>query len=272
MTLEIFKKCESKYDWFAYIRFGLYFVMRDSSRKNFCDVHLGWLPTEKIDRGIYSGPKDKVNEITRYNRSDEAVTRYENKQQVHSDLDITAGGAAKIVYSKDHKATDIWLFGPLLLNKVPFGSLVAELEGFVTPKTQYKETPIDEKTGAKRKSGDPKARRYLAIFPRDYGQRYHPCKLWGSSYAEGMQPRAPRDENIDWDHATGTEFHWKDNRAPGEPGHTPPPRAPDLVDALTKARASLQAVSLPDGATRVEWKIEDYSSELTECQLYDRGG
>ena len=38
MTLQAFEKCDNKYDWGAYLRIGLYYVMRTGKRTNFCDV------------------------------------------------------------------------------------------------------------------------------------------------------------------------------------------------------------------------------------------
>jgi hypothetical protein len=155
MTLGIFKGCDNKYGWDAYIRIGLSFVMGDGRRTNFCDTHLGWIPMEPIDKGIFSGPKDKANQITRYERSDEAINRYESTQTIQSDLDITAGGVAQIIRDKKRNTTDFWLFGPLLLNGVAYGSLVAELEGFVKPKGHHKFTLSMRRRARRRSWGNP---------------------------------------------------------------------------------------------------------------------
>jgi hypothetical protein len=268
--LKIFRKCDSKYDWVAYIRFGLYYMFRNGERSNFCDIHLGWIPGDPIDEGVYSGPKDAVSQITRYDRSGEAVRRYKDDQRVRPDLALTAGGRAKFVRSNKRTTMDIWLFGPLLSEGVAYGSLVAELEGLELPKTGHQFTPIDEKTGKERNETDPKSQRYLVFYPKNYGLRYLPCTLWGSTYAEGPRPSAPGNDNVIYD--GGSTIHYKDDHAPGEKDYVKPGPAPPLIDALRDARASLKLAFLPKNVTKVVWKIEDFSAGLTSCQVLDRGG
>jgi hypothetical protein len=270
MTLKIFRQCDSKYDWDAYIRFGLYYVSRSGERSNFCDIHLGWIPGDPIDVGVYSGPKDAMNQITSYDRSQEAVKRYKDDRKVHSDLVLTAGGRAKFVHSNKRKTMDIWLFGPLISEGVAYGSLVAELEGLELPKTGHKFTPIDEKTGKDRETTDPKNQRFLVFYPQNYGSRYHACTLWGSTYSEGPSPSAPGSDAVIRD--GGSTIHYKDDRAPGEKNYVKPGPAPPLIDALQDARSSLKLAFLPKNAIKVVWKIEDFSAGLTSCEIIDRGG
>ena len=270
MTLEVFRKCDAKYDWFAYVRFGLYYVSRGGERTNFCDIHFGWLPTEPIDYGVFSGPKDSTKDITRYGRTQEAIRRYDRDHKVHSDLVLSGGGRAKLVQNSKRKTIDVWLFGPVLFEGVGYGSLVAELAGLELPKTAIKRTPIDEKTGKERDIYDPKKVRYLVFYPKNYASRYHACTLWGSTYSDGTKPRAPGDDNII--HDGGSTVHYEDNRAPGEKDYVKPGPAPALTDALESARTSLKMAFLPKNAIRVEWKIEDYSANLTDCQVLERGG
>jgi hypothetical protein len=99
---------------------------------------------------------------------------------------------------------------------------------------------------------------------------YHPCTLSSSDYSEGRKPWRAPDDNIIQD--GGSTKHYKDNRAPGEKDYVKPAPAPELNDALAKARSSLDAVFLPKNATKVVWKIEDFSSNLTLCQVYSRDG
>lgn len=271
MTLKVFQHCDNKYDWNAYIRIGLYYGMRDGSRVNFCDVHFGWIPGEPVERGIFSGPKDSTNQITRYARSKEAIERYREKGDVRSDLALTAGGIALLTHSKTRNTFSIWMFGPVLSEGVAYGSLVAELEGFELGKHGHKWTPIDPKTGKERDQYDPKNQRYLVEFPKSYKKhRFHPCKLWGSAYADGMTPRAPGYEGIIRD--GGSTVHYEDGYAPGEKFYVKPGPAPPLKDALKEARASLQPAFLPKNALKVVWTVEDFASDQTVCQVYSRGG
>jgi hypothetical protein len=264
MTLKAFEKCDNDYDWGAYIRIGLYYVKRTGQRTNFCDIHFGWTPTNGIRNGAYSGPKDSVNDITRYERSQSAVARYQDKREVQSDLALTAGGRTTLVYSHRRKAPDVWLFGPLVHEGVPCGSLVAELEGWKAPKEGHKFTnEIDPKTGKEREHSDPKSQRFLVAFPKDYGKHFQPCKLWGSSYSEGVRPKALFHDRIFRHYGASirvTEY---------EPT---PAKALEFMEALASARAQLWRAFLPMDVTRVEWKIEDYAADQTACQTYARHG
>ncbi len=270
MTFQIFRKCDPKYDWFGYVRFGFYYVSRSGERANFCDIHFALRPEESIDDGIYSGPKDAMKQIDRYDRSQDAVARYKRDQKVHSDLEVMRGGHAKLVHSNKRKTMDIWLLGPLLSEGVAYGSLVAELTGLELPKIATKRTPIDEKTGKERGVYDPKKVRFLVFYPKNYGLRYLPCTLWGSTYSDGPLPSAPGDDNII--HDGGSTVHYEENRAPGEKNHVKPGPAPPLINALENARTLLKPVFLPKNAIKVEWKIEDFSSGLTACNLIERQG
>src|SRR5262249_52325583 len=156
------------------------------TRTNFCDIHLGWVPGQAIDMGVFSGPKDATNDITRHARSAEAAKRFRVEQKVNSDLALTNGGIAKFLHSKKRDSMDVWLFGPLLFDNLPYGSLVAELKNLQLPKVGHKFTPIDPKTGKERDQYDPKGQRYLVNFPKDYGLHFHPCNLLASKYADGL--------------------------------------------------------------------------------------
>jgi hypothetical protein len=270
MTLKIFQNCDNKYDWQAYTRIGLYYAMRDGSRTNFCDVHVGWLPGEAMDRGVFSGPKDKTNQITRYARSKDAIERFKDNGEVRTDLTLKEGGIARLLFSRTRNTMNVWMFGPLVSEGVAYGSLVAELTGFEYPKTGHKFTPINEKTGKERETWDPKYQRYLVKFPATYGRHFFPCKLWGSDYSEGLEPWAPGYQNIIRD--GGSTVHYKDDHAPGEKDYVKPGPAPTLKEALKTARQSLTSAFLPKGAVKVVWKVEDFAANQTVCQVYDRGG
>lgn len=270
MTLKAFKKCDAKYDWYAYIRIGLYFVMRTGQRTNFCDVHLPFLPTEPLDLGYFSGPTDAMNDITRLARSQEASKRFRVEHKVNSDLTLTNGGVAKLVHSKKRNSMDVWLFGPLLFSDLPYGALVAELKELTLGRSGHKFTPVDPATGQERDASDPKGQRYLINFPKNYGLHYHPCHLLGSKYADGLHPSAPGRDYIIQD--GGSTVHWEDGHGPGEKDYVPPGPAPDLIDALRTARQDLSAAVLPRDAVRVEWKIEDFAGDQTVCQIYQRSG
>ena len=137
MTLKTFQQCNKTYDWMAYIRLGLYFVTKKGERQNFCDVHLGGLPSEATLKGVFSGPQDSTNDITRLARTQAAQKRYFQEGKVNSDLELSNGGQAHTFWNKEFKSLDIWLFGPLLFEGVAYGSLVARLEGFQYPKSTY---------------------------------------------------------------------------------------------------------------------------------------
>ncbi len=115
-----------------------------------------------------------------------------------------------------------------------------------------------------------KGQRFLVAFPKDFGLRYHPCKLWGSVYSEGTTPWAPGLDNIIRD--GGSTIHYKDNRAPGEKDHVKLGPPPSLKEAIRDARASLQPAFLPQNVTKVVWKIEDFAADQTVCQTYSRNG
>ena len=177
---------------------------------------------------------------------------------------MTAGGRTKLLYSHRRKAPDAWLFGPLLHEGVPYGSLVAELEGWKAPKEGHKFTnEIDPKTGKERENSDAKSQRYLVAFPKDYGKHFHPCKLWGSSYSEGFRPKALFHDHILRHYGASirvTEYE-------------PSPAKPlEFIEAISSARAQLYSAFLPKDAIRVEWKIEDYAADQTVCQTYARHG
>src|SRR5262245_6831533 len=105
MTLDRFKKCDKKYDWHAYIRIGLYMVNKQGQRVNFCDVHLGGVPgpSDLLIQGVYTGPTQSANDNTRAERSKEAKQRYFLEGRVHSDLDISAGGIARLLFKRPDK-------------------------------------------------------------------------------------------------------------------------------------------------------------------------
>jgi len=247
MTLKTFQKCDNKYDWSAYIRIGLYYVTKKGERQNFCDIHLGGLPSEITLRGIFSGPKDSANTITRLTRSQAAQKRYFLEGTVNPDLDISAGGQAKSFVNKETNTLDVWLFGPVLLEGVPYGSLVARLDGFVFPKATHQNkldyTQPDAVLDKQRT--DPKFQRYKLIPPKGWTLSFHPCKLLGSDYSEGTRP---------------------------QPTDRASKNAPTLGKALGEARHHLNPVILPQSVTKVIWKVEDVGDELTECQIYDRHG
>ncbi|MCP5159240.1 MAG: hypothetical protein H6975_07425 [Gammaproteobacteria bacterium] len=246
MAANLFKNCDKRYDWFAYMRIGLYYFTRHGESINFCDIHLGGVPPELISKsGVYSGPKDSPNQIKRFERKQSEKDRYIYQNIVHSDLELTTGGVAQpIVINKAKKMMDIWLFGPLLFEGAPYGSLIVELTGLDLPESRHRFSPVDEKTGKPRKTTDPKYNRFEVIFPKSYGSRYRPCTLWGSSYSDGRYPTQPKMSE--------------------EPLF--------LMDALEYARLLKHHVVLPKNVTKVMWRIEDFAGELTVCQLMERKG
>ncbi len=247
MTLKTFQKCDNKYDWSAYIRIGLYYVTKKGERRNFCDVHLGGMPNEVTIKGIFSGPQDSANDISRLTRSQAAQKRYFLEGTVNPDLELTAGGQARTFVNSELKTLDVWLFGPLLFEGVAYGSLVARLEGFVFPKSTW-QSKIDYSLPDKemeKQHSDPKFQRFKLIAPKTWGLKFLPCKLFGSDYSEGTSP-LPTD------------------RASKSP--------PTLAKAVGHARHNLQPAFLPKDVMKAVWKIEDFADELTECQIYERHG
>jgi hypothetical protein len=263
MTLNTFQRCDKDYDWGGYIRIGLYYVKRTGQRTNFCDVHFGWIPTNGIHNGAYTGPTASVNDMTRYERSQDAIARFQANREVRSDLGLTAGGRAKLVYSHRRKAPDVWLFGPLLHEGVTYGSLVAELEWWKPPKEGHQFTQrFDPKTGKVEDKG-PKGQRFLAAFPKDFGKHFRPCKLWGSSYSEGFRPKALFHDHILRHYGAAIRVTQ----------YEPAPAQPlDLMETLTSARAQVYQAFLPNDVIRLEWKMEDFAADQTECQQYARHG
>jgi len=231
----------------AYIRIGLYYVTKKGERQNFCDVHLGGIPSEVTQRGIFSGPKDSANQITRLGRSKAAQERYFLEGKVNSDLDLSAGGQARPLVNKELNVLDVWLFGPLLLENVAYGSLVARLEGFQFPKATYQSkidyTQPDDVVD--KQHSDPNFQRFKLVAPKNWGLKFLPCKLLGGDYSEGTNP-------LSTDRASKS--------------------APSLGKALGDARHRLQPAFLPTNVTKVAWKIEEFADELTECEIYARHG
>lgn len=247
MTLQTFQQCNKKYDWMAYIRIGLYFVTQKGERKNFCDIHLGGLPSEVTLKGVFSGPTDSANDITRLARTEAAQKRYFLEGEVNSDLELNAGGLARTFFNRDEKALDVWLFGPLLFERVAYGSLVARLTGFEFPKSTYENKidytlPEDE---IDKLRTDPAYKRFKLVPPKGWTSKFHAGKLLGSDYSEGTLPQ-PTD------------------RASKVP--------PSLNKAVGDARHRLQPAFLPKTVTKMNWKVEDVADELTECELYSRHG
>jgi hypothetical protein len=247
MTLKSFKQCDNKYDWMAYIRIGLYYVTKKGERQNFCDIHLGGIPSEITQRGIFSGPKDSANQITRMGRSKAAQERYFLDGKVNSDLELSAGGVVRPLVNRDEKSLDVWLFGPLLFEGVAYGSLVARLVGFEFPKATYQNkidfTQPDDVVDKQR--SDPEFQRFKLIPPKGWTLKFFPCVLLGGDYSEGTSPQ-PMDRSVK--------------------------SAPSLGKALGAARHRLQAAFLPQNVSKVVWKVEDVADELTECEMYERHG
>src|SRR5262249_13243153 len=139
-----------------------------------------------------------------------------------------------------------------------------ELEGWKAPKEGHKFTQaIDPKTGKERENWDPQSQRFLVAFPKDYGKRFHPCKLWGSSYSEGFRPRTLFNDRIIRHYGAPIRISEYEPK---------PAKQLDLMEALTSARAQLYPTFLLKDVTRVEWKIEDYAADQTVCQTYARHG
>jgi hypothetical protein len=272
MSFKIFRKCarDDRYDWKAYVRVGLYYLLRSGERKNFCDIHIGWYPGSGIDTGIFSGPTDAMKDVKNLPRTKESIERYRNDHDVRPGLTITNGGIVKFMHSAKRKTIDAWLLGPLQFEGRPYGSLVAELEGLSFGKATIKWTTTDPKTHKERDLSDPQAHRYLVTFPKNYAGHFHGCKLLASTYADGMRPHAAWRDNVIWD--GGTTVHYKDDCAPGEKNYIAPGPPPPLEAALGAARGVLSPALLPREVVRVEWKVEDYADQQTECQTYDRHG
>lgn len=243
MTHPLVSQCDPKYDWMAYIRVGLYVVTRRGERKNFCDIHFGGMP-EELRAKFFSGPKDAISQVKRIERSKEEQLRY-FREGTAPGLDIAKGGYALSLPDAANKNVRVWLLGPLVFNKVAYGSLVADLNDMVMPKTRFELHERDPKTGEKRKNSDPKRSRFYARFPRNYGQ-YLPCTLWGSDYSEGGEP-------LPLDNAKGS------------------PR-PALNDLLRNATNRVHPAILPDGAAKIVWRAEDFRDQLTMCEYVRRGG
>jgi len=233
-------QCDKRYDWNAYLRIGLYYVQKKGGHYNVCDIHLGGVPGELFMQGIYSGPKDSSRDIRKLDRTADEIFRYDhgNGAGVSSLLEIQEGGRAQPVYDDKGKVRDIWLFGPLLFAGAPYGSLVVELVGLEMPTHKTEWHGIDKKTGKKLAKGDPQRMRYKIKFPKSYGLKYMPAKIWGSTYSGGRHPKGLKP----------------------------------VVDVLKNERPNVQPAILTSGMTRVEWRVEDFAGELTGCELYDRKG
>jgi hypothetical protein len=244
MTHPLIKQCDKNYDWIAYIRVGLYLVARNGYRTNFCDIHLAGLPDE-IKGIMFSGPKDAMKDVNRFERTDKEQIRYLVQGSVSPAPGVAEGGYAKTYIDRDKKTVRVWLFGPLLFQNVAYGSLVADLNGMVMPKMRHEFKERDPKTGQQRERTDPKRSRFHAIFPGSYGS-YMPCKLWGSDYLEGVKPLPLVKKQ--------------------------PDTAPSLDKALDSAKDRVKPAILPKDAVKVVWKVEEYKDQLTWCQIVGRGG
>src|SRR5262249_40490371 len=157
-------------------------------------------------------------------------TRYRTSGIVKADLALEQGGIAKLVYVDKKKVSDLWLFGPLVLDGTAYGSLMVELGGFEDPQGGDKFTKGgDKKTGKELPASDPKSQRFLVKFPRTYG-RFMPCKLWGSTYSDGLRPANHSADHII--HDGGSTVHWEDGYGPGEEHWVEPGPAPKFEDAI----------------------------------------
>ncbi len=243
---------DNKYEWCAYVRIGLYYVTRKDRYINIGDVHLGGLGPESMQGGYYTGPTDTVDQIKTLKRTEDEVFwgDHFSTGEYPDNLGFSGGGRVHTVRHKKHKTFHLWLYGPILFNKVPFGSLIAELHGLEMPKgAPYKPIPLDE-TGEKIKTdfheADSEYNPYRIIFPKGYrSPGYKKCTLWGADFSLGRHAKI-----------------FKSWSGPND----------DLLKELGAGWKKKSFAPLPQQVTRMAWKIEDYASGVTLAQLYKRGG
>lgn len=244
---------DNKYEWFAYTRIGLYYVTRSGKHINICDVHLGGLGPESMQGGYYTGPTDSVDRIKTMNRDEDDVYDYEHFRikSYPDNLGLAGGGLVHALRHKTRKTFHLWLYGPILFNTVPYGSLVAELHGlddFPKP-TPHKSIPLDE-TGEPINTdfheADSEYNPYQVIFPKSYRSHgYKRCTLWANDFSLVRR----RSNTKSWGSAGG-----------------------DLKKELGSSWKKKWTAILPQRVVRMAWKIEDCASGLTMAQLYNRGG
>lgn len=246
---------DNKYEWYAYTRIGLYYVTRSARHINICDIHLGGLGPESMGGGFYTGPTDCVDQIETLTRTEQDVhwgDHFETNSYPDN-LGLAGGGLVHALSHKTRKTFHIWLYGPLLFNKIPYGSLVAELHGMKFPKrAPYKDIPLDE-TGERIKTdfyeADSEYNPYQIIFPKSYrSPAYKRCILWGNDFSLGRHSHTKHPQL------------WS-NAAYG-----------DLNKQLGAAWKKKWTAPLPQRVVRMAWKIENCASGLTMAQLYNRRG
>ena len=245
-TNPIFKNLDNKYEWYAYTRIGLYYTTRSGKRINICDVHLGGLGPESMSGGFYTGPKNSPDQIKTFKRSEQEVFWGDHWDDGSDpdNLGLSGGGLAHALSPKNSNKLHLWLYGPIMLNRVPYGSLVAVLYDMEFPKRKpYKLIDDQQRANSDSYKAESEHNPFQIIFPRGYRSRhYRKCVLWGNMFYPGE-----------------TQKLW------GPPGS-------DLNKALKEAWKKKYFVPLPKPVMKMAWKIEDCASGLTMAQLHNRRG
>lgn len=258
------KYAESRNKDTSYFRIGLYKYSRQYGHENFCDVHLTWPSPHRHNQNLesrdgrtlktipanwkawYSGPNDSVLQIQRLGRSRREMEEYDFHHDVGRDLDIGEGGQGLVVSVGNWPQTKpkafvytnkvhVWLFGPLLLDDRPYGSLFFELTG---------------------------------PFVRD--MRFRPLMLKGSRYHEGLKDFIPRYTVSPADAALTYEQAMERQQRGVFPSSD---YYEDLVVRTYDDRVKgTYPATLSDATTRWEWTVESYTRNVTSYKAMRKSG
>ncbi len=253
----------------SYFRIGLYKYSREYGHENFCDVHMTWptpsrrypnlesrdgkklttLPATTLPanhKAWFSGPNDSILKINRLERTRREMEEYDRHRDVVHDLDITEGGQAYVVpvgnwpqtkqaVIVDSKKVHVWLFGPLLLDNQPYGSLFFELSG---------------------------------PFRRD--MVFRPLLLRASRYHEGKKAFIAPFKADPAD--AGLTSEQSEERYLREGGSSADYWNNLVVDTYNHRVKGTNPVHLSPDAKRWEWTVESYARNVTGLKAMRRSG
>lgn len=248
----------------SYFRIGIYKKSRQFGHENICDVHFTWPAPYRRNENLesrngkklltipptwkvwYSGPNDTIRQIPRPERIRDEIWNYDLNGVVPTNRDIGQGGQGMVIsvgnwpQTKPHgwintNKVHVWLFGPLLVENRPYGSLLFELTG---------------------------------PFVRD--MVFRPLRLLGSHYSGSHSAMIPPYRNPpSWDGLTYEQMMERQQR-----GEFPPSDYwENLVVETYNARVNAAfSVPLSDSATQWEWTVEGYSRNTTSYKAYRISG
>ena len=147
---------------------GFYLVSKDGEHTPICDIRSFGASLGDWHNFMYTGPGQKSLTAVKNKRTVKDGALFQFKHVVADRNDIANGGLAKMIHSKKRKSYDIWLFGPLLFQGTPYGSIVFEIFGY-SDRTVY---------SRRLKNGDME---WSAKF-NDIPAGFHRCKVFQTDY------------------------------------------------------------------------------------------